>query len=227
MPVSKKYLDQFRVKNLTDLTVTLGDLVNLEVPPRQIVDLLKVPRIDKEKINQSFDLQEAIRQKRLKIIIDTCHTKKRSKSERQATIADEDHSLCDLTDVATSVANAKDNDLLQFDGNLGKWVAVPPEDIEGADVNVITVTDDYTATCADDLILVDADLTNITITMPPLADCPGKKIMVKKIDDSNHVVTVDGYSTETIDCLEEQELTVQGDCPQMVADSDLTGWYIV
>lgn len=227
MPIAKKYIDNFYVQNLTNRTVALGDLVNLSVEPRKTVDLLTVPRVTKEKINQSLDLQEAIRQKRLRILYDKCKTKKRSKSERQATIADEDTSLCDLTDVATSVGRPNDDDLLQYNSSTGKWENVQPEDIAGADLNVVTVNKNYSATCDDDLILVDAVCCNITITMPQLSQCPGKKIMVKKIDQSNHIVTIDGYSTETIDDEEEQYLTVFCDCPQMVADSDLTGWYIV
>ena len=50
MPVDKSYLDTYRVKNLTDRTVTLGDLVNVSIPPNGIVDLLKYPRVTKEKI---------------------------------------------------------------------------------------------------------------------------------------------------------------------------------
>lgn len=54
------YTDDCNVRNLTDRTVTLGDLVNLSIPPRATVDILKVSRVTKDKVNQSQDLVTAI-----------------------------------------------------------------------------------------------------------------------------------------------------------------------
>ena len=49
--------------------------------------------------------------------------------------------------------------------------------------------------------------------------------MVKKIDSSNNIVTIDGYESEEIDEETEQYLTAYGDAPNMVNDG--TEWYIV
>ena len=223
MSISKKYLDHFYVRNITSRPISLGDLSLLSIGPNKRVDLLTVPLITKEKINQSYDLQEAVRQGRLVIEKEKCRKKKKTKSERQATLSDEEIDLCDLADV--NISGLSDDDLLQYNINTGKWENIQLEDLEGPDVNIIVVTGDYDVTCDDDVILVDANLTPITISMPPLSDCLGKKIAVKKIDESNNLVTIDGSGSETIDSETEQFLTVFGDAPQMV--SQTTGWYII
>lgn len=66
--IANSYIDSFFVLNKTSRIVTLGDLVNFSVPPNQTVDLLKVPRVTKEKINQSQDLVTAINANILRII---------------------------------------------------------------------------------------------------------------------------------------------------------------
>ncbi len=66
--ITNTYLDEFFVRNLTNGTITLGDLVHLSIPPRKTIDILKVPRVTKDKINQSTDLRTAVRGKFLKII---------------------------------------------------------------------------------------------------------------------------------------------------------------
>ena len=88
MPIGKTYLDQFYVQNLTNRTITLGDLVNLSVPPNGRIDLLKVSMVNKEKINQSKDLQTAVKGGWLQIIKPSVASK--TKREKQAIVADED-----------------------------------------------------------------------------------------------------------------------------------------
>lgn len=66
--IANSYIDTFYVRNRTNRPVTLGDLVNLTVPANQTIDLLKIPRITKEKINQSQDLMTAVSGRILRII---------------------------------------------------------------------------------------------------------------------------------------------------------------
>jgi len=51
MPVGNQYIDTFKVRNAGTHPVTLGDLVNVTVLPGQTLDLLKQPRVTKDKIN--------------------------------------------------------------------------------------------------------------------------------------------------------------------------------
>jgi len=223
MPILKKYLDHFYVRNLTNNPVSIGDLSLLSIPANKRVDLLTVPLITKEKINQSFDLQEAIRQKRLVIEKEKCRKKKKTKSERQATISDEEIDLCDLADV--NISGLSDDDLLQYNINTGKWENIPPEDIEGPDVNVTTVTVDYLASCDDDdVILVDATKSDVTISLPNTNSCEGKLFHIKKIDDTENRVIVDPYNDEEIDGCTVYYISNQYDCMDVVSANS---WHIV
>lgn len=68
MPVQNSYIDEFLVQNNTKRPITLGDLVNVEIPARQTVNLLSFPRVTKEKINQSKHLQTALENQYLSLI---------------------------------------------------------------------------------------------------------------------------------------------------------------
>lgn len=87
MPVESTYLDSFHVRNTTNAPVTLGDLVNVVVLPGQTIDLLKQPRVTKEKINQSQALQMAVRAGILVIIKPT--PQGTTEAEKKAILADE------------------------------------------------------------------------------------------------------------------------------------------
>lgn len=67
MPTGNSYIDSFWVRNRTKRDVTLGDLVNAVIPARRSVDLLKVPGVTKDKINQSKSLALAEKQKLIAI----------------------------------------------------------------------------------------------------------------------------------------------------------------
>ena len=88
MPVGNRYIDTFKVRNVTTHPVTLGDLVNVTVLPGQILDLLKQPRVTKDKINQSQHLQLAF-QARILIRLEEPPVISKTRDERAATIADE------------------------------------------------------------------------------------------------------------------------------------------
>ncbi len=88
MPVANRYLDEFKVKNVSSRPVTLGDLVNVTIGPGRILDLLKQPRVTKDKINQSQDLQLAFRMGVLQRLEERSPSTK-TRDERAATIADE------------------------------------------------------------------------------------------------------------------------------------------
>lgn len=62
-----------------------------------------------------------------------------------------------------------------------------------------TVTATTTLRSTHTTILADATAGAITINLPPAAQNPTRIYVIKKIDASANAVTVDGYSTETID----------------------------
>ncbi len=83
-----------------------------------------------------------------------------------------------------------------------------------------TVTANYTATANDGTILVNASGANVTITLPAAAAAnAGLKIVIKKIDNSSHSIsvgTVDGV-TKT------WNVQWQG----YIVQSDGSAWYVV
>ncbi len=83
----------------------------------------------------------------------------------------------------------------------------------------------YQAVVTDGLITVDANSAPVTVTLPPAADQPNCEISVKKTDASANAVTVDGYSTETIDGSATYSLTTQ--YQSVTVKSNGTAWWIV
>lgn len=64
---------------------------------------------------------------------------------------------------------------------------------------VTSIDGDYTATDLDSTVVADATGGNITVTLPQAMTVQGMILTVKKVDGSGNTVTVDGYSSETID----------------------------
>jgi len=88
MPVGNQYIDEFKVRNVTANPITLGDLVNVTVLPGKTLDLLKQPRVTKDKINQSSALQIAF-QTGVLVRLEETPVLSKTRDERAATIADE------------------------------------------------------------------------------------------------------------------------------------------
>lgn len=60
----------YHVKNLTKKPITLGDLDNVTIPSGQIVDLLSFPKVTKEKIKKSINLNTCYSLKKIAFISD-------------------------------------------------------------------------------------------------------------------------------------------------------------
>jgi hypothetical protein len=88
---------------------------------------------------------------------------------------------------------------------------------------VLTKTANYTATSADDVIIVDAASGNVTITLPAAASSTGLELTIKRIDASGNTMTIDGNASETIDDSTTQALS-QYDVLTMVCDG--AEWWI-
>lgn len=91
--------------------------------------------------------------------------------------------------------------------------------------NIRTVSSNTTLTTTDDIVLVNASSGNITISLPSSSTASGKFYIIKKIDSSSNIVTIDPYSSETIDGKSTYDLTVQYQFVNIYCDG--TQWFIV
>lgn len=74
-------------------------------------------------------------------------------------------------------------------------------------VRRITTSDSMTLN--DTIVLVDATAGNVTFTLQAALQWEQKRLVIKKIDASANTVTIDGYSTETIDGATTKVLSAQ------------------
>ncbi len=74
-------------------------------------------------------------------------------------------------------------------------------------------------------VLVNANSAPITISLPAASTFTGNLLRLKKIDSSVNAVTIDGFSTETIDGDETKQLTSQYEAITIISDG--TAWYIL
>ena len=75
------------------------------------------------------------------------------------------------------------------------------------------------------LVMIDCSAGDITITLPESASHNDRVYTIKKIDSSNHKVTIDANSTETIDGEETIDLNLQYQYLTIVCDG--TEWFII
>lgn len=80
-----------------------------------------------------------------------------------------------------------------------------------------TKTADFTASADVDSYLVDTTTGDVTVTMPAAADMTYPITIAKKTGDA-YTVTIDPYSTETIDGESSHELTVQTESVSVASD---------
>lgn len=101
----------------------------------------------------------------------------------------------------------------------------------GSGVRVKSITANYTALWSDTVLLVNATGGNITVTLPDSGtvaspkDEMGKIFHVKKVDASANTVTIDGFSTQTIDGATTNVINTQYDSVTIVSDG--SNWHII
>lgn len=88
-----------------------------------------------------------------------------------------------------------------------------------------TITTNITLSSSDDVVLVDATVGPVTVTLAPAADRQGLKVSVKKVDSSANAVTVAANGSETIDGAATKDLASQYD--NLTAASDGTTWWLL
>lgn len=87
------------------------------------------------------------------------------------------------------------------------------------------VSDDYTVVSTDNVVTVDASGGSKTITLPQASTVTGRIYTVKKTDSSANAVTIDGYSTETIDGSLTKSLATQYKAMTMISTGSV--WNIL
>ena len=91
--------------------------------------------------------------------------------------------------------------------------------------SIRTVSDDYDVLTTDCVVLVDASGGAKTVTLPQASTVTGRIFTVKKIDSSANGVTLDGFSTETIDGSGTKSLATQYKTMTVISTGTL--WYIL
>jgi phosphatidate phosphatase APP1 len=74
-------------------------------------------------------------------------------------------------------------------------------------------------------VLCDATSAGFTITLPTAASSSGRIYIIKKIDATVNVVTIDGDGSETIDGATTQSLSTQWQTLRI--QSNGTSWYVI
>ena len=101
----------------------------------------------------------------------------------------------------------------------------------GFGVTLKSVITNYTITTSDTVVLCDATTANIVLTLPNPSLCydtnnfASAKFTLSKIDSSAYTVTVNPFSTETINGSSSLILTIQNESVSFVTDG--TNWYLI
>lgn len=111
------------------------------------------------------------------------------------------------------------------DARIAATITRDSELATALELNIGTVTTDYTIPLSDYTILADASSNTITTTLPTANGNAGKIYNIKKTDSSNNVVTIDGNSTDTIDGDETYEISIQYE--SITVQSTGTEWVII
>jgi hypothetical protein len=112
--------------------------------------------------------------------------------------------------------------------NNGFGTATPVSTVEvqgsfGAKIQ--TVTSNTTIGTTHHTVLCDATSAGFTITLPTAASSSGRIYIIKKIDATVNVVTIDGDGSETIDGATTQSLSTQWQTLRI--QSNGTSWYVI
>ncbi len=90
--------------------------------------------------------------------------------------------------------------------------------------NTIDVSDSPYVAGGERVRLVDASGGDVTVTLPAVSGNNGLEFVIKRIDNSENTVTVDGDGTEVIED-EETKTLLPGDSMYIITDE--TQWWII
>ena len=110
------------------------------------------------------------------------------------------------------------------DGSSQTVTKINLSGLGGFSVSTITTTP-YSATTAEEFLLVNAASSAITVNLPTAVGNTGMVFTIKKIDSSSNAVTIDASSTQTIDGGLTYVLTLQNEYVEIVSDG--SNWHII
>lgn len=111
------------------------------------------------------------------------------------------------------------------DGVLWLDTSVPSSAAGAGTLPVTTITSDTILTSSEVVVLCDAILGAITVTLPAASASEGKRYYIKKLDASANSVIVEGNASETIDGGLTAEITSQYQSITIVCDGE--NWSIL
>ena len=91
--------------------------------------------------------------------------------------------------------------------------------------NVASITNTYTVTTNDCVLLANSTSSEFTITLPVAASNTGLRIYIKKVDNSANAITIDANGSETIDGELVQYINAAPNCMEIICDG--SNWYII
>jgi len=95
-------------------------------------------------------------------------------------------------------------------------------------LSVVTTTNNYLATAANDVVFADVSIAPLIVTLPDATTAQGKVISVKKKDGSTNDVTVQDAAGNNIDGSVTITLSGSGGArPGVELISDGSNWYIL
>jgi hypothetical protein len=77
----------------------------------------------------------------------------------------------------------------------------------------------------DEVVMVNASAATQEVSLPGLGRCFGRRLTIKKIDDSTNLVVIDGAATETIDG--QQSVTLSARYQFLTIIGGATDWHII
>ena len=92
-------------------------------------------------------------------------------------------------------------------------------------LKVISTSATYTALTSDEVVLGTGGTGGITVNLPSAVGRKGKYYIVKKIDAGVGAVTLDPYSTQTVDGASTLALTTQNNIAYIISDG--SNWLVV
>lgn len=92
-------------------------------------------------------------------------------------------------------------------------------------VHTITAANSPYTVNGDSVLICNCTNGNITLNLPDATTCPGRIYHIKKIDSTGSHVTIDAYSTQTIDGVLTKVIKTQYASFTLVSDG--SNWFII